>query len=235
MTEERIGGLRTLAVQPPRSQAPTSAACIITILHGHAMRPEDLSPFAAAMRMPCAFYFPQGPVSAIDGGCSWWPIDEERRRGQLAQGPRDLSSESPSRSTIRQQLSQFFRVLSDRHGPSPNVLAGFSQGGMLACDLVLHQDVSVAALGLLSASRIALPEWMPRLGALQGLPVLISHGRADQDLAFTAGEALRDMAQGAGAITEWLPFDGGHEIPLVVWRQLKRLIMRVSTGQVDRL
>jgi len=230
MIEEQIGGFRTLAVHPPESHGSTPATCIVTILHGHTMRPEDLTPFAASMRMSSAFYFPQGPVPATDGGYSWWPIDEERRRGQLAKGPRDLSAESPSRATLRARMKQFFRLLLDRHGPTPMVLAGFSQGGMLACDLVVHRDVSVAALGLLSASRIALPEWTPRLGAFQGLPVLISHGRADQDLAFSAGEALRDMAQGAGATTEWLPFDGGHEIPLVVWRQLKRLIIRISTG-----
>jgi len=59
---------------------------------------------------------------------------------------------------------------------------------------------------------------------LRGLPAFVSHGRADQDLAFTAGEALRDFVLAGGAEVSWVPFDGGHEIPLVVWRALRKFL-----------
>jgi phospholipase/carboxylesterase len=54
--------------------------------------------------------------------------------------------------------------------------------------------------------------------------VLVAHGRDDDELSFAAGERLRDVALAGGARVEWLPFDGGHGIPLVVWRALRRFL-----------
>jgi phospholipase/carboxylesterase len=102
-------------------------------------------------------------------------------------------------------------------------LVGFSQGGMLAMDYVLHGG-RVDALALLSSTRIAFEEWRPLLPRLSGLPVLIAHGRDDEELAFAAGEALRDAAAAGGARVTWLPFDGGHGIPLPAWRGLRRFL-----------
>jgi len=57
------------------------------------------------------------------------------------------------------------------------------------------------------------------------LPVLVSHGTHDPDLAFSAGEALRDFFRSSGARVTWQPFEGGHEIPLIVWRALRRFFV----------
>ncbi|MEO6688976.1 MAG: hypothetical protein ABIS07_13165, partial [Dokdonella sp.] len=108
------------------------------------------------------------------------------------------------------------------------VLVGFSQGGMLAMDYTLH-DGCPDALVLLSSSRIAFSDWEPRLRRLAGLPVLVAHGHADAELAFAAGENLRDAAIAGGAVVSWVPFDGGHEIPLVVWRSLRQFL-RTAAG-----
>jgi phospholipase/carboxylesterase len=109
------------------------------------------------------------------------------------------------------------------------VLGGFSQGGMLACDLVVRQRPPIAALALLSASRIAFADWPPYLeaGNVKDLDVLVSHGAADADLAFTAGVALKDCLEAAGARVTWVAFEQGHEIPIVVWRRLRKLVERV--------
>ena len=71
-------------------------------------------------------------------------------------------------------------------------------------------------------------EWQPLVERLRGLPVLVSHGRADPDLAFSAGEALRDLLAGGGADVTWVPFEQGHEIPLVVWRGLRKFLAPLS-------
>jgi phospholipase/carboxylesterase len=106
-------------------------------------------------------------------------------------------------------------------GAARLTLVGFSQGGMLAMDHVLHGG-QVDALALLSSSRLAFASWRPRLPRLAELPVFIAHGRDDAELAFAAGEALRDAAREGGAAVTWLPFDGPHELPLVVWRALRK-------------
>ena len=92
---------------------------------------------------------------------------------------------------------------------------------MLVVDLLIRTPRPVAGLVLLLSSRVAADEWPSLSSQLAGLPTLVSHGRDDQDLAFSTGEALRDAVAAAGAAVTWVPFDGGHEIPLVVWRRLR--------------
>ncbi len=136
----------------------------------------------------------------------------------------DLSTmDPPGRAEARGQLDALLRQFVSRRC----VLVGFSQGGMLAMDYVLHGG-RVDALALLSSTRIAFGDWQPRLAFLAGLPVLVAHGRADAELSFAAGEGLRDAAMAGGADVTWLPFEGGHEIPLVVWRGLRHFLQRLT-------
>jgi phospholipase/carboxylesterase len=180
------------------------------------------------MGLPAALYIPNAPVEVQCGGRAWWPVDEERRNGQLAQGPRDLSGESPpARDVARGVLKKLIETVRKRHPSLPLVLAGFSQGGMLACDTLLLEDVGVDGLVLMSTSRIAWTEWQRTLHRLQHLPVLVTHGLQDTNLRFHAGEQLRDHLAAIGAHVTWFSFDGGHEIPLTVWRQFRRMVLCV--------
>ena len=106
---------------------------------------------------------------------------------------------------------------------------------MLAMDYVLHGGRRPDALALLSSTRIAIADWQPRAAALAKLPVLVAHGRADAELAFAAGEQLRDFAAAGGADVTWLPFDGGHEMPFVVWRALRKLIAAQRSALVEEV
>jgi phospholipase/carboxylesterase len=215
-----FGGLTALRVG-----APEQARVQVVLLHGYAMRPEDLEPFSHSLGSPALFYFPRGPQAVDARTRAWWPIDEERRTQQLTLGPRDLHEEfPPGRLAARAALCAFLDSIRAQAPELPLVLGGFSQGGMLACDTVLCAAQKVAGLVMLSSSRIALREWLENREALAGMPVLISHGRHDADLAFSAGEALRDFHHNSQARVTWQPFEGGHEIPLVVWRALRRFL-----------
>ena len=57
--------------------------------------------------------------------------------------------------------------------------------------------------------------------------MLVAHGDGDAELSLRAGELLRDFAITAGANVTWLPFEGGHQLPFVVWRALKKLVREV--------
>lgn len=204
---------------------PGAAVAAVVFLHGYAMDGSELAPLAAAMRAPAALYFPRAPLKAESSGYCWWPIDEERRSVALASGPRDLCDEYPvHRAFARAHLMKVVSEVRSRHADLPLLLAGFSQGGMLALDTVLHETLCVDGLILMSTSRIAIEDWKPRLDRLRNLPVLLSHGTLDADLSIKAGESLRDLLHSAGARVNWLPFEGGHEIPFTVWRQIKRMI-----------
>jgi len=218
-----MAGMRTQVVrvaEPPR--------VAVLMLHGYAMRPEDLSPFAGSMGVPGAFYLPEAPLEAEVEGRAWWPIDQERRAAAMAVGPRDLAQEHPAGAeAARRLLRGMMTEVKRRHPDLPLVLVGFSQGGMLACDAVLRDGLKVAGLALLSASRISADEWVPLSARLAGLPILVSHGTDDPDLGFHAGEALRDLCIAGGGVVTWVPFDGEHGIPLVVWRALRKFIQRL--------
>ena len=213
MTEHEIelGGLRALAV------GDDQAELAVVVLHGRQMQASDLAPFAHSLAVPAYFVFPDALLAAEPRGRTWWPVDSEARMRRLAAGPMELSAMDPEgRAEARALLEAACKQLARRIA-----LVGFSQGGMLAMDHVLHGGTRPEALALLSSTRIAIADWQPRAHELAGLPVLVAHGHADAELAFSAGELLRDFAIAGGAHVTWLPFDGGHEIPLVVWRALR--------------
>ncbi|MEO5561307.1 MAG: hypothetical protein ABIR10_16680 [Dokdonella sp.] len=223
MSKERrieVGGLDAIAV------GDADAALVVVVLHGRMMEAADLAAFAHSLRVDAYFVFPDAPLPAQPRGYTWWPVDPEARA--RAEGARDLYALDPlGRTEARALLAALLNEVTQGRRL---VLVGFSQGGMLAMDYTLH-DGRPDALVLLSSSRIAFSEWEPRLPRLAGLPVLVAHGRADAELAFTAGENLRDAAVAGGADVRWLPFDGGHEIPLVVWRSLRQFL-RAAAGTV---
>jgi phospholipase/carboxylesterase len=218
-SEKLIAGLRTIVVEPDRPPER-----IVVLLHGFRMMPEALSPFAHSLGVSARFLVPEAPLPAGDGR-SWWSVDTELRSRALASGPRDLAAlHPPDAADARRRLSEFMAEAATFNPGIPTALIGFSQGGMLACDAYLRGLLEIDCLGLLSASRIMLDEWQPRVSRIAGLPILVSHGRLDAELAFSAGQALRDFVQGAGARVTWVEFDDGHEIPLVVWRALRKFL-----------
>jgi phospholipase/carboxylesterase len=220
--EERvveIAGLRTTAVGSP------GAPLTLVLLHGYAMRPADLSPFAHSLGIPAFFLFPQGLLSSPDGGHAWWGIDAEAREAAIAAGPRDLTNEYPQGlAAARLQLGRFIDAVATKYGPRRTIIGGFSQGGMLALDWVLRGTRPPEGLILLSSSRLASEDWLPQRNRLQNLPVFVSHGTTDADLAYAAGERLRDFVLESQARLTWVPFEGGHEIPLIVWRALRKFL-----------
>jgi phospholipase/carboxylesterase len=217
-TQLRLGALDAIAIGDPA--APTA----VVVLHGREMCGADLAPFAHSLGGDAYWIFPDAPLQSTRAR-TWWPVDSEARLRRMAAGPMELSHmDPPGRADARALLDVTLAALT-----APRiVLVGFSQGGMLAMDYVLHGGRRPAALALLSSTRIAVADWEPRAAALAGLPVLVAHGRNDAELAFHAGELLRDFAIGGGAQVTWLPFDGGHELPLVVWRALRKLLRELA-------
>lgn len=228
----------SLLVLPPS----TPPVARLLLLHGLDMHPQGLLPLVRAARLPAWVALPEGPVDRPGGGRSWWPVDDEARAARLASGPSDLAAaDPPGREAARRRVREAAAALQAAGGPDlPLVVAGFSQGAMLALDTLLAPDAeaetspfSPAALVLWSASRQAFEHWRPRLPRLRGLPVWQRHGRHDANLSLAAGEALRDAMAGAGARVDWAVFEGGHEIPWTAWRALRRQLQSLGEAPAD--
>ena len=229
MTTLDLAGLTARLVGPPAGSP--DAALLVVLLHGFGAPGDDLVPLAgelahAARAEPppsICYVFPEAPLElggAYGDARAWWHLDLARLEDELRRGvPRDRRHEVPdglpaSRTQVLRLIEQLEARLAT---PGTRlVLGGFSQGAMLALDVALHRERPPAGLILMSGTLINQAEWTPRLPSLRGVPVLLSHGRADALLPYAAAETLRDRLRVAGADVQWHPFVGGHEIPRVI-------------------
>ena len=212
---------------PPSWIEPTGPARAgLLLLHGLDMTPAQLAPIVASLRLPALVALPCGPVVRPGGLRSWWPVDDAQRARRLAGGPADLhESDPPGREPARAIVHAAARTLRARVPGLPLVVAGFSQGAMLALDAVFQDPpLAVDALSLWSASRLAFGQWRPELQRLRGVRVELRHGKDDANIGIAAARSLRDALVAGGADVRWTPFDGGHEIPLQAWVGLRRLV-----------
>jgi phospholipase/carboxylesterase len=98
------------------------------------------------------------------------------------------------------------------------------QGAMVAAQVAFLSDARIVGLVLLSGTAVDESTWERNFTRRQGLPVFISHGRADPILPFQAALRLRLKLQAAGLRVTWHPFEGGHQIPAEVVIALNRFI-----------
>lgn len=206
---------------------PEGSSLVVVLLHGFSMRPSDLAPFGASMQSGARFAFPEGPAPVQPSGRSWWNVDYELRAHRLSECARDLAHYiPPGLESSRLELEEFMTAVQRGNPNARIVIGGFSQGGMLACDLLLEKPSVADGLVLLSSSRIDYNRWQKLASSLKHKPVLVAHGRQDGDISFDAGFQLSEWLRAAGADVTWLPFDGGHEMPLPVWRAFRRFLTR---------
>ncbi|MFQ5509799.1 MAG: alpha/beta hydrolase [Leptospirillia bacterium] len=196
---------------------------LVVLLHGYGAPGTDLVPLAHAVAAPAGtrFAFPAAPHSlgpAMFGDSrAWWHIDWNARQTQIERdGMMDLSGETPEgMEEARHQVTSLLDTLETRLGVTPErtVIGGFSQGAMLACDIVLHDPRPFSGAVFMSPTLLAEQEWSARAPKRAGLPVLMSHGRTDPVLPFPMSVRLCDLLTGAGLAIHFVPFHGGHEIP----------------------
>jgi len=199
---------------------PADAATTCVLLHGFGAPGDDLVGLAEAIDAPVRFVCPEAPLSL--GGLygdsrAWWLLDLARLDDELRRGvSRDRRDEVPDGlPEARARVMRFIEELAARFSiaAAQLVLGGFSQGAMLSLDVALHREAPPAGLLLMSGTLMAESVWQPRMPSLAGVPVMISHGRQDNLLPFSVAEVLRDRLVAAGAVVDWHPFFGGHEIP----------------------
>lgn len=207
-------------------------ALVVVLSHGYGASGTDLLPIGEELfdQFPdlnphVQFVFPEAPLSlddqGIPGGRAWWPIDLMQLQMAAATGQfRQLQRGRPEGMIeSRNRLIETLQALSERWGLrlSQFVIGGFSQGAMLSVDTSLALPENVAGVVAMSGSLLNETEWLERAPQHRGLRVLQSHGTADPLLPFDAAENLRDLLTSAGAVVEFIPFQGGHQIPFEVF------------------
>lgn len=230
MREERFGEI-TVRLTGGEDREGGGAGPLVVLMHGFGASGTDLVGLWRVLDAPRSvrFAFPEAPheIPGMWGARAWWMLDLARAERAMEEGPRSYAHEiPPGMEEATDALADMLDVMQDVLGVPDEklIVGGFSQGSMAACNLVFTREVTPAGLVVLSGTPVNLDSWKSGMRKRQSAPVFQSHGRQDPLLAFDAAEALRDAMREAGMSTEWLPFRGGHEIPLPVLEGLSRAI-----------
>jgi phospholipase/carboxylesterase len=218
--------LPTVEINP--AVAPVA---VVIWLHGLGADGHDFEPIVPELRLPASlpvrFIFPHAPempVTAFGGQRvrAWFDFDPG--------GARDMPGLKKSVLRVRDLIQTEI----DSGIPSERILlAGFSQGGVLAFQTALHYPKRLAGILALStflADAGSLGSETARVNAQ--VPVLLCHGQQDMVLPLALGKAALADLQAAGYTVEWREYPMGHEVCLEEIREISRWLQQVLGAPV---
>ena len=207
-------------VSVPGGRAGTEAMPLVVVIHGRGADANDLADLAPMLDPPagCRFVFPNAPkpfeaYPGMNFGWTWfdgWPPQEE------------------SVTASREILLRFLAELTAKYPTTSLVLAGFSQGAMMSLDTGLRAEQSVAAIVAMSGG--LYEENLPDLRARAGLPVLITHGSADDVVPVNYARRARRILEDAGLDVEYHEYPMGHQVVPEEAAVVKQFLARVTWG-----
>ena len=181
-------------------------------LHGLGADGHDFEPIVPELRLPAElplrFVFPHAPVRpvTINGGAAmraWYDILSLDAAGRAdAAGVRESTVLLDALIEREQQRG----IAADRI-----VVAGFSQGGAIAINAILHAQQKLAGLMALS-TYIPLPGEMAASGGNRDLPVFMAHGSFDPMLPMQWGKASAEQLVALGLKVEWHDYPMAHAV-----------------------
>jgi phospholipase/carboxylesterase len=173
-------------------------APLVVLLHGRGSNEHDIIALAGSLPEGTAYAAVRAPI-AEGGGFAWFA---NRGIGR------------PVAESLAETMS-WFRTWLDEVTPAgrPVVLVGFSGGAAFAGGLVLDDPARYAGAAILSGT-LPFDAGVPTTpGRLDGLPVLVAHGDADdvipRELLERTWSYLHD---GSGATVVGIRDPGGHGI-----------------------
>ncbi len=203
----------------------TSPELAVVLCHGFGAPATDLVPLAQELvelkpelGAKVRFVFPAAPLSLSAMGMpyarAWFHLPQEVLMGRERNWDQYALSTPEGLAQARRGLMSLLSALSaaTKLPYGRIVLGGFSQGGMVTTDVALRLEEAPAGLCILSGTLICQDEWKQRAEKRKSLPVLQSHGRYDDILAFSQAERLHKLLTEAGLSVEFIPFNGPHTI-----------------------
>jgi phospholipase/carboxylesterase len=219
------GGLQAVTSGPLREQDRGGVA--VVLLHGWGAPGDDLLSLARELARPgVRFVLPAAPLAMPGGGGgrAWWHLDRDAPAHASAEGGAPARAAHAQVQAARAGVQALLVRTRQRYAPERVVLAGFSQGAMLALDVALAGAPGVDRVAALSG--VLLADSVPALKALHAVrpAVFIAHGRQDNVVPFAEGELAKGLLERHGYTVTWRPFEGGHEIPRGVVSELASFI-----------
>lgn len=200
--------LPTVEINPV--EAPKA---VVIWLHGLGADGHDFEPIVPQLQLPASlpvrFVFPHAPemeMSAFGG---------ERVRAWFDFSPSGgMDTVGLKRSVAK--VTDLIQCEIDNGMPAQRILlAGFSQGGVLALQTALFYPkplAGVLALSTFLGDDSALGLDVAKVNS--NIPILMCHGQQDAVLPVSLGKSSYDTLHGAGYAIEWCEYPMGHEVCL---------------------
>jgi phospholipase/carboxylesterase len=201
--------LSTIEIQPTAAHQYS-----VIWLHGLGADGHDFEGVAQTLHLTAAphirFIFPNAPIQAVtvNGGAkmrAWYDILAMELERKV-----DINGIYQSATLINQLIE---RERSNGIAAEHILLAGFSQGGVLALHVGLRYAEKLAGI-------IALSAYLPTLAQLpteaspanKNTPIFIAHGILDSVVAIESGKAVFDALHAQGYHTQWHDYLMEHAV-----------------------
>lgn len=211
------------AIELTTGRDPTGS---VIWLHGLGADGWDFVPIVQELGLPetlaLRFIFPHAPRQAvsINGGAvmrAWYDIalDGLARRVDEAG---ILASASTLTSLVQGEAAR--GIAADRV-----ILAGFSQGGVIALQAGLRYPDALAGIVALS-TYLAMPGTVAVQGsaANRSVPILMAHGTQDTVIPLAMAEESRRQLLDAGYKVDWHTYPMGHSVAREELQQISRFL-----------
>lgn len=204
----------------------TEPKAVVIWLHGLGADGHDFEPIVPQLQLPAdlpvRFVFPHAPeiaVSAFGGQVAraWFDF--------LPAGGTDLPGLKKSVLKVRDLIQT---EIDNGVAARRIVLAGFSQGGVLAFSTGLSYPKQLA--GILALSTFMVPGEEPQNRADTAnadTPILMCHGQRDAVLPMAMGKTAYETLQSAGYAVEWHEYPMGHEVCMAEIRLVSAWLQRL--------
>ncbi|MDE0951592.1 MAG: dienelactone hydrolase family protein [Halioglobus sp.] len=212
--------LPTVEINPP-----TDPVAVVIWLHGLGADGHDFEPIVPELQLPpdlpVRFVFPHAPEIAVTA------FGGQRARAWFDFDPAGTDLPGMKKSVL--QIQDLIQTELDNGMPSERILlAGFSQGGVMAFQTALYYPKPLA--GILALSTFLAEGENLASGKSQAnaqIPILMCHGQSDSVLPLSLGKSSLETLQAAGYAVEWHEYPMGHEVNLEEIREISRWLQRV--------
>jgi len=188
----------------PSGQSDEALLPLVVVLHGRGADANDLADLAPMMDGPEGYRFifanaptPFEPYPGMTFGYTWfdeWPPTPE----SIAQS--------------RRVLLEFLDEIVARYPPKDGkmILAGFSQGGLMALDVGFRTKQPLSGIVVMSGGLYETE--LPDFSARKDQRVLIVHGTLDDMIPVVAARRARRVLEEHGIEPEYHEFPMGHHV-----------------------
>jgi phospholipase/carboxylesterase len=207
-------------------ETPTAS---VVWLHGLGADGNDFVPIVPELKLPSTlairFIFPHAPVRpvTINNGVrmrAWYDI-----------AAADLNNRADVAGVVQSQAHVDALIAHERErgiAVSRIVLAGFSQGGVIALHAGLRAKERLGGIMALSCYLVAADRLAAEAApANRDVPIFMAHGTADPVVRFQWGETSRQALEANGHKVEWHAYRMEHSVCAEEVRDVSAWLQRV--------